>query len=273
MTEAELLQRLKNGDESAYEDVVRTHGARAYGVARRFLEDGPDAEDAVQDAFLSAWRAIGQFDGRAALSTWLHRITVNAALARLNARSRRHETPMDDILLNPSGTEDSTELPDTRPDPLVQAELAQLVWTAVKGLEDNDRAVLVLRDVEEFPSKEVAARLGISDSAVRQRLHRARQAIAERLRPVLCEGRELTCGGRIDLLFDSIDGSLELALQLPVRDHLAACPKCRSFLELYRETIAAPRHSASWLEPDELPEGQRSAILAATRSRGDAGAQ
>ena len=145
MTEIELVQRLKGGDGSAYEEFVRGHGARALGVARRLLGDGPDAEDAVQDAFLSAWKAMGQFDGRAALSTWLHRITINAAIARLKSRTRRRETPMDAFDPDPSGDESGGNVPDPKPDPVAQADLARIVWSRIEELPDEERAVLLAR--------------------------------------------------------------------------------------------------------------------------------
>ena len=84
-----LVARLKAGEEDAFEEVVRTLGGRMLAVARRFVEDEEAARDVVQDAFLSAFRGIRQFDGNAQLSTWLHRIVVNAALMRLRARQRR----------------------------------------------------------------------------------------------------------------------------------------------------------------------------------------
>jgi RNA polymerase sigma-70 factor (ECF subfamily) len=270
MSEAELVRRLKEGDGPAYEEFVGTHGTRALGVARRLLGDGPDAEDAVQDAFLSAWKAMDQFDGRATLSTWLHRITVNAAIARLKSRTRRKETSMDAPGPDPSGDDIGGDFADPRPDPIVQADLARIVWGGIQELPDEERAVLVLRDVEEFPSKDVATALGISDAAVRQRLHRARQSLAERLRPVLCEGRELTCGGRLDLLFDYIDEALESDLQAPVEKHLKDCPKCRGFLSLYRETVAAPRRAAFDLESPELPAERSRSLLAALRRQREA---
>jgi RNA polymerase sigma-70 factor, ECF subfamily len=272
MSEAELVQRLKDGDESAFEEFVLTRGARATGVARRLLGSGPDAEDAVQDAFLSAWKAMGLFDGRSALSTWFHRITVNAAIARLHSRSRRKEVPMNDLGLEDSGTDSDADRPDPKPDPVAQAELARIVWGVIENLPDADRAVLVLRDVEEVPSKDVAAALRVSDAAVRQRLHRARQVVAERLQPVLCESRALTCGGRVDLLFDYIDEALERDLRIPVDEHLMACPKCRGFLGLYRETVATPRRSVPQFESPELPVDRRQALLAAVRHMREADA-
>src|SRR5215217_2188035 len=81
-----LVARLKAGDADAYEELVRLHGGRMLAVARRFLRDDEAARDAVQDAFLSAFRGIGRFDGHAQVSTWLHRIVVNAALMRLRTR-------------------------------------------------------------------------------------------------------------------------------------------------------------------------------------------
>src|SRR4051794_18527306 len=89
--ETDLVRRLKAGDEEAYASVVRTLGGRMLAVARRFLDDEDLARDAVQDAFLSAFRSIQSFDGDAQLSTWLHRIVVNAALMRLRTRRRKPE--------------------------------------------------------------------------------------------------------------------------------------------------------------------------------------
>jgi uncharacterized protein with PIN domain len=143
-----------------------------------------------------------------------------------------------------------------------RAELARHVWGAIEELGEADRAVLVLRDVEEVPSKDVAAALGVSDAVIRQRLHRARLAVAERLHPALRESRRPECGGRLDLLFDYIDESLEAELSKPLSEHLASCAKCRGFLWHYRRTIAAPRES---VEADgvELPERRRQLVLEA----------
>ncbi len=256
------MEGLRRRDGDAYERLVDTHGARARAVARRILGDGGDADDAVQDAFVAVWKGIDGFDGRAALSTWLHRIVVNASLARLKARVRRREVAMEDS--RGAGAEDAGVAAERTPDALERAALARQVWDAIEELGDDERAALVLRDVEELPSREVAAALGVSDAAVRQRLHRARRAVAERLRPELREARDPACGGRLDLLFDYIDESLEQELRAPVAEHLLACRKCRGFLGLYRRTIAAPRESAPGAGAPR-GEGRKRALLAALR--------
>ena len=96
--DSELVDRLRRGDPEAYETLVRTHSGRLLSVARRFLPNEQDAQDAVQDAFIRAFRAIGGFQERAQLRTWLHRIVVNSALMKLRERRRKPEEPIDDLL-------------------------------------------------------------------------------------------------------------------------------------------------------------------------------
>jgi predicted DNA-binding protein (UPF0251 family) len=104
------------------------------------------------------------------------------------------------------------------------------IQKALNLIPEDFRIVLILRDVEEWSSREVADRLGIPDAAVRQRLHRARTAMAELLRPELCEGPELTCGGQLDLLLDYIDRALPAELQTPVHEHIQGCEACTGLM-------------------------------------------
>ncbi len=264
-----LVNQLQNGDEEAYERLVRTHIDRVYSVASRVLGNGSDAQDAAQEAFLAAWKGIRGFDGRSTLSTWLHRIAVNTSLAILRSKARKREITMTDIPAEqPNGTdrERLLEPEEAQPDPVEQADTARLVWQAVDDLPEEYRLVLVMRDVEEMPSKEVASALGLSDATVRQRLHRARQTVAEKLRPELCVGTRLTCGGRLDLLFDWIDRELAPDLQEPVQSHIAACVGCRDLSDQYHQTISAPRRAwRSLLQADRQGSLVRS-ILEGTAS-------
>ncbi|MEW6321621.1 MAG: sigma-70 family RNA polymerase sigma factor [Acidobacteriota bacterium] len=183
-----LVERLRAGDEGAAEDLLRLYGPRLLAVARRMLRNDEDAQDALHDAFLSAFRALRTFRGECRLSTWLHRITVNAALMKMRSRRRRRETPIEDLL--PVYLEDGHHV--TRFQAWTDAERAldhaetrAAVRAAIDELPESYRTVLLMRDIEELDTDTVAGLLGVTPNAVKIRLHRARQALATLLRPVL----------------------------------------------------------------------------------------
>ncbi|MDJ0849512.1 MAG: sigma-70 family RNA polymerase sigma factor [Myxococcota bacterium] len=187
--EATLLQRLRAGDDAAYEELVRSYGGRLLAVARRFLRNEEEARDAVQDAFLSAFRNIEGFEGQAKLSTWLHRIVVNASLMKLRTRRRKPETPIDDLL--PGFLEDghmekpAAEWRQVGADEAERNDLRRLVLEKIQELPEGYRNVLMLRDIEDLDTEETAAQMGLSVGAVKTRLHRARQALRGLLEPHL----------------------------------------------------------------------------------------
>lgn len=175
-----LLSRLRQGDAAAFEALVREQGPKMLGLARRLVRDDELARDVVQDAFLSAFRAIEGFAGEARLSTWLHRIVVNTALMRLRSRRRRPEEPIEPLL--PTFRDDGHHEVQFRgwPQPevaLVRREAREAVRRAVDRLPESYRIVLVLRDLEEMSTAEAARALGLTENAVKIRLHRARQAL------------------------------------------------------------------------------------------------
>jgi RNA polymerase sigma-70 factor, ECF subfamily len=186
-----LLARLRSREEAAYEELVRRYGGRLLAVARRFLPVEEDARDAVQDAFLSAFRSIDSFEGHAQLSTWLHRIVVNASLMKLRTRRRKPEQSIEELL--PGFLEDGHLERPASPwrseevDPAERAELRDLVMRSIHSLPEGHRNVLLLRDIEGLDTEEAAELLGISPGAVKTRLHRARQALRELLEPHLGE--------------------------------------------------------------------------------------
>jgi RNA polymerase sigma-70 factor (ECF subfamily) len=177
-TDAELVARLQRGDDSAFEAIVRTHSGRLLSVARRFLGNNEDAQDAVQEAFIRAYKAIHTFEARSQLHTWLHRILVNTALMKLRERRRRPTDSIEDLL--PSYSTDGHQAVASRDwsdAVLERKETAAIVREAIERLPDQYREVLVLRDIEEKDTAETAALLGTSSNAVKIRLHRARQAL------------------------------------------------------------------------------------------------
>jgi len=184
--EAELVARLQAGDQEAFEQLVRTYGGRLLSVARRFVRNEADAQDIVQAAYLSAFRSLRQFEGGCQLSTWLHRIVVNTALMKLRTRRRKPEEPIE--LLLPSFQDDGHHVEQfsewgAPADVLLEREETRAtVRACIQQLPDNYRKVLLLRDIEELPTQEVAQMLELTSTAVKVRLHRARQALSTLLR-------------------------------------------------------------------------------------------
>jgi RNA polymerase sigma-70 factor, ECF subfamily len=173
-----LVARLQHGDDSAFEAIVRAHGGRLLSVARRFLGNNEDAQDAVQDAFIRAYKAIHTFEARAQLHTWLHRILVNTALMKLRERRRRPTASIEDLL--PTYSADGHQAVSSRDwsdAVLERKETAAIVHEAIERLPDLYREVLVLRDIEEKDTAEAAQLLGTTSNVVKVRLHRARQAL------------------------------------------------------------------------------------------------
>ncbi len=187
--DAALLERLRGGEEAAFEELVRAYGGRMLAVARQFLPSEEDARDAVQDAFLSAFRSIGRFEGQARLSTWLHRIVVNAALMKLRTRRRKPEQSIEELL--PGFLEDGhlaqPALGWHKPaeDPVEREQLRALLRESIDRLPEGYRNVLLLRDIEELDTEETARMMNISVAAVKTRLHRARLALRGLLEPHL----------------------------------------------------------------------------------------
>jgi len=189
-TETTLVERLRHGDGPAFEELLRTHSGRLLAVTRRLLNNEEDARDAVQDAFLSAFRAIDRFDGQASLGTWLHRIAVNAALTRLRTRRRHPEKRIEELL--PTFQDDGHQTRPVRdwPDPsaaLQSEEAREAVRRHIEELPADYRTVLLLRDIEGLDTEDTARMLGLTVGAVKTRLHRARQALRTLLESDFCE--------------------------------------------------------------------------------------
>lgn len=179
--EARLLRALRAGDEAAFESLVRRQSGPLLAAARRILASENDARDAVQEAFISAYRGLAGFDGGSRLSTWLHRIVINAALMKLRSRRRRPEEPIDDLLPCfdengdwASGAARGGGAAEARID---SRQTRDMVQRCIARLPDAYRTVLVLRDIEDRDTAEVAELLEVTSNAVKIRLHRARQAL------------------------------------------------------------------------------------------------
>jgi len=191
--DASFLSRLRAGDDAAYEKLVREHSGRLLRLARRMLRSEEDARDAVQDAFLRAFRGIESFAGDAALSTWLYRITLNSCLMKLRRQRRKPEQAIEEWL--PRFYDDGHRV-DPGPawrlvdrDPVEEGELRELVRASIDELPEIYRTALLLRDIEGLDSSEAASLLGIQTEALKMRVHRARQALRTLLEPHFTEAR------------------------------------------------------------------------------------
>lgn len=189
--EEALVAALRRGDEDAYATLIRTYGGRMLAAARRILPTEEDAQDAVQEAFLSAFRKIDTFQGEALLGTWLHRVGINAALMKLRKLRRSREHGVDELL--PRFTEGGHfEAPprswgEAADGPVLREELRLEVRKAIERLPDNYRIPLLLRDIEGLDNEALAAELGVSVNAAKIRVHRARLALRELLDPFMSE--------------------------------------------------------------------------------------
>ena len=171
------------------EQLVREHIGWMLALAQRLVGERSLAEDAVQDAFIAAFRALPAFEGRSSIKTWLHRITVNACLMILRKHKRLAEQPIDEYLPEFDRNNCRIEAPwgnlATAEEILDNQRLRTLVAEKVAMLPDTYRIVFQLRDIEQYDTGEVAVLLDISVSNVKVRLHRARAALKKLLEPLL----------------------------------------------------------------------------------------
>jgi RNA polymerase sigma-70 factor (ECF subfamily) len=185
--EAALAAGVRAGDERAFETLVRSETGRLLAVTRRILGNDDEAREAVHEAFISAYRARGQFQAGARVSTWLHRIAINAALMKLRARRRRPEDAIDDLLPRylPDGhhVEQFAAWSEPVDVALTRQETAAFVRRAIDQLPESFRTVLLLRDIEGLSTDETAKMLNTTPNAVKIRLHRARLALRTLLAP------------------------------------------------------------------------------------------
>jgi RNA polymerase sigma-70 factor (ECF subfamily) len=177
-TDAELVQRVKDGDDEGFRLLVERHSRAIFRSAYRITGNSADADDVVQETFLRAYRAISTFDSRAALTTWLHRIAVNCALDLIDSRRRRENRidAAEDLSLIAS----SSAAPDRV---ALGAEMQQAIAAAMDALTGNERTAFVLRHFEGMPLEEIGQILGIRLNATKNTVFRAVRKLRQQLQP------------------------------------------------------------------------------------------
>ncbi|MEI6083679.1 MAG: sigma-70 family RNA polymerase sigma factor [Verrucomicrobiota bacterium] len=177
-----LVHRLQAHEPAALEELVAIHGSRLYAVALQIMRNETDAQEVVQDALITIWQKIGSFENRSAFTTWLHRVTANAALMKLRKNKRFTQT----VSLDETDADDVRRLQLPAPghspgETLLHGELGHRVQAAIDALPEPYRTTVVLADVDELSMEEVSEATGVSMPAVKSRLHRGRLALRQAL--------------------------------------------------------------------------------------------
>jgi RNA polymerase sigma-70 factor (ECF subfamily) len=176
LPDSEVVRRVIAGEPALFEVLMRRYNQRVYRSIRALLRDEREVEDAMQQAWLSAYAHLDQFQGASAFSTWLTRIALNEALARVRQRSRL--TPVEQV---PEEDESMRLAPRDPEERTSDRELGRMMERAVDGLPDHYRSVFMLREVEGMSTAEAATALAVSEEVIKVRLHRARLALRDAL--------------------------------------------------------------------------------------------
>jgi RNA polymerase sigma-70 factor (ECF subfamily) len=186
-SEADLVERAAAGDAGAFEELVRRHSERLYSVLLRFTANSEEAEEALQEAFLRAWRGIGRFERRSSFFTWIYRIAINEAKRRAERR------PADEVTgADVQAVEQARDPASQLDERAAQRALRSAVEEAIRDLPPDTRLPIILRDIEGITTKEAAALMELSEAAFKSRLHRARMAVRAAVEPLLEEHGEET---------------------------------------------------------------------------------
>ncbi|MEQ1833980.1 MAG: sigma-70 family RNA polymerase sigma factor [Candidatus Eisenbacteria bacterium] len=181
-TDAELVTLSQSGQTRAFDELVRRYRDRVYRLCTKILRHDDDAAEALQDAFLSAYRGLARFKSESTFSTWLYRIATNASLMKLRKRREGHVSY--EQSQNSNGDSEPLAIPDWSAQPLeelLDAETREVLGREVDLLPANEKEVFVLRDIMEQSNSDVATELGLSVAAVKSRLHRARLHLRDRM--------------------------------------------------------------------------------------------
>jgi RNA polymerase sigma-70 factor (ECF subfamily) len=193
--ERSLLRRLRDRDERAFRELVTAHRDRVYNITFRMLGNRAEAEDVAQEVFITVFKTIDTFREESKFSTWLYRVAVNHSKNRIKYLSRRQDRNQDE-LDETNANSSSSDAPISAPVPsapdraLEGAQMEKLLQEAIATLDEDQRVVVVLRDVEDLSIEEICDITGLPDGTVKSRLHRARLALRKKLQRHVGENHE-----------------------------------------------------------------------------------
>ena len=254
----ELVARARQGDREALEAVLATIAPSVHRFGLRMCKNVHDAEDVLQDTLINIANHLGDFEGRSSLSSWVFALTRSACTRK--RRGLKNRPPVSD--------EGVAETPDHAPNPEARAaeqELASALSSALDGLSDDHREVILLRDIEGLSAPEAASSLGISVDALKSRLHRAREALRMALRPLLEPASAQPPSGCPDvaLLWSTkLEGDLSQGDCSAMEKHLATCPACGAACDALKRALLACQR----VRTEEVPPEIQARVKAAVRA-------
>jgi RNA polymerase sigma-70 factor (ECF subfamily) len=183
--ERSLLRRLRDRDESAFKELLEQHRDRVFNITYRMLGNRSEAEDVAQEVFITVFKTIDQFREESKFATWLYRVTVNHCKNRIKYLARRHDRDRDELdetSQQANGAVNGAPVRAAQPDrALASAQMEKLLQEAIAALDEDQREVVILRDVEDLSIEEICAITGLPDGTVKSRLHRARLVLRKKM--------------------------------------------------------------------------------------------
>jgi RNA polymerase sigma-70 factor (ECF subfamily) len=253
----DLVARARRGDRAAVEELLAGIAPSVYRFGRRLCGNAHDADDVLQDTLINVADHIGEFDGRASLASWVFALARNACARRRRGLKNRPPEAFDRV----------ADEPDIAPSPELGAagrELAAALGRALATLPLESREVVLLRDVEGLSASETASALGTSVDAVKSRLHRAREALREELRPLL----EAPAPGGSDcpdvtlLWSKKLEGELSQEDCAAMEKHVESCTRCARACGALKQALGACRSAGSGAVPASVQERVKAAVRA-----------
>ncbi len=263
-TDEELIAGARAGDAGALEILLARHQPRVYRYALRMCREPGEAEDVQQEVLLAAARGLREFRGAAALDTWLYTIARRQCGRR--RRLRKGEPSASRRVAIESLVEDLPDRGQAPDQALADRQAAQAIERALQALEPAQREVVLLRDVEGLTAPEVAAALGLTEQAVKSRLHRGRVALRAALAPLLGPSLPLPavvpklCPSILTYLSRHLEDELTPRTCAEVERHLAGCGWCRNESQAFERSLAACRSAAQQPVPAEIRQALRAAL-------------
>ncbi|MFO0416258.1 MAG: RNA polymerase sigma factor [Pseudomonadota bacterium] len=203
-SDLDLIEDFRNGDQSSFEELLSRYSNKVFSLATRFTRNTEDAEEVLQDVFVTVHRKIAGFEGKSSFSSWLYRVTVNAAFMKLRKRRQDHSTPLEDLIRQPHAVaalrSSESDYVDAQ---TIRNEMLQALEAAIRKLPDDYRPVFILRDVDGLTSREVGRILDLTVPAVKSRLHRSRLMLRRRLHRFFDEQKVHNSLDELDLALTS----------------------------------------------------------------------